>query len=77
MTKNLVLAALLSTAAAFSYAQAPATKPIAPVGAAPATVTVETPKPMAAAKPATPAKKQHAKKHAKKKLAKMEAPLTK
>ena len=77
MTKNLVLAALLSTAAAFSFAQAPAAKPMTPVGAAPVAAMTEAPKLMAAAKPATPAKKQHAKKHARKKLAKMEAPMTK
>ena len=77
MTKNLVLAALLSTAAAFSFAQAPATKPMAPAGAAPAAAMAETPQPNAAVKPATPAKKQHARKHAKRKLAKLEAPLTK
>ena len=77
MTKNLILVALLSTAAAFSFAQAPATKPMAPVGAAPAAAMAETPQPKMVVKPATPAKKQHAKKHAKKKLAKMEPPLAK
>ena len=56
MTKNLLIAALLSTSAAFSFAQAPA-KPMAPAGAAP----------MAAAAPAAEAKPMAAKKAGKKK----------
>ena len=62
MTKNLLIAALLSTTAAFSFAQAPA-KPMAPAGAAPMTAAAAAPeaKPMAAKK----AGKKKAKKAAK------------
>jgi hypothetical protein len=62
MTKNLLIAALLSTTAAFSFAQAPA-KAVAPAGA---TVAVAAP----AAETAKPAAKKAAKKHSKKKAAK-------
>jgi hypothetical protein len=74
MTKNLLLAALLSTAAAVSFAQAPA-KPAVPAGAAPVAAAAATAAPMAETK-AAPAKKS-AKKHAKKKAAKTEAPASK
>jgi hypothetical protein len=62
MTKNLLLAALLSTAAAVSFAQTPA-KAVTPAGAAPAAVAA----PAAEAKPA--AKKKAAKKAKKTKAA--------
>ena len=67
MSKNLLIAALLSTAAAVSFAQTPAAAP-----AAPATTTTAAPAAKVADTAATPAKK-HVKKHGKKKAVKAEA----
>ncbi len=70
MTKNFVLAALLSGAAAFSFAQAPAT-PTVPAQAPVATMPAAAPLPtVAATKPAkaTKAVKKHGKKKTKKAL---------
>ena len=72
MSKNLLIAALLATASAVTFAQTTA-KPSLPAGAAPVTTTAAPAAPGVADPAAKPAGKKHGKKHGKKKAAKAAA----